>query len=95
MQVDLHVSAAGTVSWVLCDSSRSSCPNDFLTQQKAAGLLVRAKQSHQDRVLARTDVSTAVKQAMDPASKFLPSFTLEDNCMLHEIDPKSMDLWGR
>ena len=74
--VDLHVSAAGAVSWVLCDSQQElDALNDFLTQQKAAGLLVRGET---DRIgigcWPRTDVSTAVKQAMDPASKFPPLF---------------------
>ena len=41
--VDLHVSAAGAVSWVLRFTAGTRALNDFPTQQKAAGLLVRGE----------------------------------------------------
>lgn len=70
--VDLHFSAAGAVAWLLCESQEDVDHLDrVLVENEVAGLVIRGAPArpHLGRWV-RTEISLAVKQAMDPISKF-------------------------
>jgi glycolate oxidase FAD binding subunit len=71
-RVDLHVSAAGAVAWLLCDARSDLDELDrILLKHEVAGLLVRGESTRIGiGCWPRTEISVAVKQAMDPVSKF-------------------------
>ena len=70
--VDLHFSTAGAVAWLLCESQDDVDQLDqVLLGKQAAGLVVRgAPERPHIGSWPRTEISLAVKQAMDPVSKF-------------------------
>lgn len=70
--VDLHFSAAGAVAWLLCDSQDDVDHLDqLLLGKEVAGLVVRGTATRPNiGSWPRTKISSAVKQAMDPISKF-------------------------
>lgn len=71
-RIDLHISAAGTVAWLLCDAQSDLDELDrILSEHQAAGLLVRGESKRLGiGCWPRTEISLALKQAMDPVSKF-------------------------
>jgi hypothetical protein len=70
--IDLHVSAAGAVAWLLCDTQSDLDDLDrILLKHEVAGLLVRGESTRLGiGCWPRTEISVAVKHAMDPVSKF-------------------------
>ena len=70
--VDLHFSAAGAVAWLLCESQDDVDELDrVLLESEVAGLVVRGTPTRPNiGSWPRTEISLAVKQAMDPISKF-------------------------
>ena len=70
--VDLHFSAAGAVAWLLCESQDDVDQLDrVLLENEVAGLVVRGAPARPNiGSWPRTEISLAVKQAMDPCSKF-------------------------
>jgi glycolate oxidase FAD binding subunit len=70
--VDLHFSAAGAVAWLLCESQDDVDELDqVLLAKEVAGLVVRGDYPRPGiGFWPCTNISLAVKQAMDPVSKF-------------------------
>ena len=70
--VDLHLSVAGAVAWLLCESQDDVDQLDrVLLENEVAGLVVRGTPTRPNiGSWPRTEISLAVKQAMDPISKF-------------------------
>lgn len=70
--VDLHLSAAGAVAWLLCESQDDVDELDrVLLAKQIAGLMVRGDHPRPGiGFWPSTNISLAVKQAMDPVSKF-------------------------
>ena len=70
--VDLHFSAAGATGWLLCESQDDVDQLDrVLLEKEVAGLVVRGAPTRPNiGSWPRTEISLAVKRAMDPSSKF-------------------------
>ena len=70
--IDLHLSGAGAVAWLLCEAQDDVDQLDrFLLEKEVAGLVVRGAPTRPNiGSWPRTEISLAVKQAMDPISKF-------------------------